>query len=84
LVVLFSHRQEVAAIKLRQLKISISKQALQGRGTRTMFLFKSKPQGSKIKHLGAGKMAQHLRALIVLPEVLSSIPGNCTVAHSRL
>jgi hypothetical protein len=32
----------------------------------------------------AGEMAQRLRALIVLPEVLSSIPSNHMVAHNHL
>ena len=32
----------------------------------------------------AGEMAQQLRALTVLPEVLSSIPSNHRVAHSHL
>jgi hypothetical protein len=30
---------------------------------------------------GVGEMAQQLRALIALPEVLSSKPGNHMVAH---
>jgi hypothetical protein len=34
--------------------------------------------------LGAGEMAQWLRALTVLPEVLSSSPSNRTVAHNLL
>jgi hypothetical protein len=33
---------------------------------------------------GAGEMAQWLRALAALPEVLSSIPSNHTVAHNHL
>jgi hypothetical protein len=33
---------------------------------------------------GAGEMAQQLRALTVLPEVLSSISSNNTVVHSHL
>jgi hypothetical protein len=37
----------------------------------------------KIK-LGAGEMAQQLRALTALPEVLSSIPSNHMVAHTHL
>jgi hypothetical protein len=32
----------------------------------------------------AGQMAQVLRALIALPEVLSSIPSNHMVAHNHL
>jgi hypothetical protein len=36
------------------------------------------------KQPGAGEMAQRLRALGVLPEVLSSIPSNYMVAHSHL
>jgi hypothetical protein len=36
------------------------------------------------KYLGAGEMAQRLRALIVLPEVLSSIPSTHMVAHNHL
>jgi hypothetical protein len=34
--------------------------------------------------VGAGEMAQQLRALTVLPEVLSSIPRNHIVAHNHL
>jgi len=33
---------------------------------------------------GAGEMAQWLRAQAVLPEVLSSIPSTCMVAHNHL
>jgi hypothetical protein len=33
---------------------------------------------------GTGEMAQRLRALTVLPEVLSSNPSNHMVAHSNL
>jgi hypothetical protein len=33
--------------------------------------------------LGAGEMAQWLRALTVLLEVLNSIPSNHMVAHKR-
>jgi hypothetical protein len=33
---------------------------------------------------GAGEMAQLLGALTALPEVLSSIPSNHTVAHNHL
>ncbi|KAM7335327.1 hypothetical protein ACRRTK_005804 [Alexandromys fortis] len=32
----------------------------------------------------AGEMAQWLRALAALPEVLSSIPSNHMVAHNHL
>jgi hypothetical protein len=38
----------------------------------------------KKKLLGAGEMAQWLRALTALPEVLSSIPSNHMVAHNHL
>ncbi|XP_059126870.1 N-acetylglucosaminyl-phosphatidylinositol de-N-acetylase isoform X5 [Peromyscus eremicus] len=38
----------------------------------------------KIVHTGAGEMAQRLRALAALPEVLSSIPSNHMVPHSHL
>jgi hypothetical protein len=34
--------------------------------------------------LGAGEMAQQLRALAALPEVLNSIPSNHMVAHNHL
>ena len=34
--------------------------------------------------LGAGEMAQWLRALTALPQVLSLIPSNHTVAHNHL
>jgi hypothetical protein len=44
--------------------------------------------GSKILRLkatdGAGEMAQKLRALAALPEVLSSIPSNHMAAHNSL
>jgi hypothetical protein len=33
---------------------------------------------------GTGRMAQWLRALAVLPEVVSSIPSKHMVAHSHL
>jgi hypothetical protein len=33
---------------------------------------------------GAGKMTQWLRALVALPEVLSSISSNQMVAHNHL
>jgi hypothetical protein len=38
----------------------------------------------KIENIGAGEMAQWLRALTALPEVLSSIPSNHMVAHNNL
>jgi hypothetical protein len=38
---------------------------------------------SKLRR-GAGEMAQQLRALTALPEVLSSIPSNHMVAHNHL
>jgi hypothetical protein len=38
----------------------------------------------KRKGGGAGEMAQRLRALTAVPEVLSSIPSNHMVAHSHL
>jgi len=34
--------------------------------------------------IGAGEMAQWLRAPTALPEVLSSIPSNHKVAHNHL
>jgi hypothetical protein len=36
------------------------------------------------KNVGAGEMAQRLRALTALSEVLSSIPSNHMVAHNHL
>jgi hypothetical protein len=38
----------------------------------------------EIKRLGAGGMAQRLRAVTALPEVLSSTPSNHMVAHNHL
>jgi hypothetical protein len=38
----------------------------------------------KIMNSGAGEMAQRLRALAALPDVLSSIPNNHMVAHNHL
>jgi hypothetical protein len=36
------------------------------------------------RNLWAGEMAQRLKALTALPEVLSSIPNNHMVAHNHL
>ena len=38
----------------------------------------------RMKHKGAGEMAQWSRAMISLPDVLSSIPSNHIVAHNHL
>jgi len=38
----------------------------------------------KKEDAGAGEMAQWLRALTALPEVLSSVPSNHMVAHNHL
>ena len=38
----------------------------------------------KILLPGAGEMAQRLRPLTILPEVLSLIPSNHMVAHNHL
>jgi len=38
----------------------------------------------KKKHLGAGEIAQCLRAPTALPEALSSNPSNHMVAHNHL
>jgi hypothetical protein len=35
-------------------------------------------------YMQAGEMAQHLRALTVLPDILSSIPSSHIVAHNHL
>jgi hypothetical protein len=35
------------------------------------------------KFLGAGEVAQQVRALTALPKVLSSIPSNHMVAHNH-
>jgi hypothetical protein len=49
---------------------------------------KSKKANKQLKNKkeekGTGEMAQQLRALGALPEVLSSIPSNHTVAHNHL
>ena len=39
---------------------------------------------TKRPNLGAGEMAQWLRALTILPENLGSIPSNHMVAHNHL
>jgi len=39
---------------------------------------------NKSEGLGAGEMAQWLRALTALPEVLSSNPSNHMMAHNHL
>jgi hypothetical protein len=38
----------------------------------------------RITATGAGEMAQQLRALTALPEILSSIPSNYMVAYNHL
>jgi hypothetical protein len=42
------------------------------------------PMGNKKNNTEAGEMAQWLRALTALPEVLSSNPSNHMVAHNHL
>jgi hypothetical protein len=44
----------------------------------------NKPLKKEKRKGGAGEMAQRLRALTALPEVLSSIPDNHMVAHNHL
>jgi hypothetical protein len=39
---------------------------------------------TKLANVGAGEMAQRVRALTALPEVLSSNPSNNMVAHNHL
>jgi hypothetical protein len=41
-------------------------------------------QSLRLHKLGVGEMAQWLRALTALPEVLSSIPNSHMVAHNHL
>jgi hypothetical protein len=41
-------------------------------------------KASNKKHFRAGEMTQWLRALTVLPEVLSSIPSNYMVVYGHL
>jgi hypothetical protein len=48
----------------------------------TSFKVTEKPHLKKIK-VGAGEMAQWIRALTVFPEVLSSIPSNHMVVHNH-
>jgi hypothetical protein len=38
----------------------------------------------RLQFVGAGEMAQQLRTLTTLPEVLSSIPSNHMVPHNHL
>jgi hypothetical protein len=45
---------------------------------------KNTKRNSVSKRNKAGEMAQWLRALTALPEVLSSIPSNHIVAHNHL
>jgi hypothetical protein len=44
----------------------------------------NKTKQTKTNYFGTGEMAQWLRALTTLPEVLSSIPSNHMVAHNYL
>ena len=46
-------------------------------------IYKHCEQKKKVIY-GAGEIAQRLRALTALPEVLSSIPSNHMVAHNHL
>ena len=52
--------------------------------TKKPCLWKKQKERKEITLLGAGEMAQWLRALTALPEVLSSIPSNHMVAHNHL
>jgi len=45
---------------------------------------KKKKKKKKANAQGAGEMAQWLRTLTALPEVLSSIPSSHMVAHNHL
>jgi hypothetical protein len=45
-------------------------------------LFKIIPESKSVR--GAGEWAQQLRALAVLPEVLSSIPSTHMVVHNHM
>jgi hypothetical protein len=49
-----------------------------------LLLFLLKPDTLKIENNWAGEMAQRLRALAALREVLSSIPSNHMVTHNHL
>jgi hypothetical protein len=42
-----------------------------------------KVSDKKLINMGAGKMAQWVRALTALPKVISSNPSNHTVAHNH-
>ena len=91
-----SSLQNVCTVHLTFFIISYLKQS-QGAGLASMELFGRahvplEPRFIKLhirkffknQELGAGEMAQRLRALTALPEVLSSIPSNHMVAHSHL
>jgi hypothetical protein len=49
-----------------------------------MIPFKKKKKKKKQPGIRAIEMAQRLRALIALPEILSSNPSNHMVAHNHL
>jgi hypothetical protein len=51
-------------------------------GTSIIHIYEYLPVNENI--IGAGEMAQQLRALTALAEVLSSIPSNHMVAHNHL
>jgi hypothetical protein len=42
------------------------------------------PNESGKARAGAGEMAQQVRALTALPEILSTIPSNHRVAHKHM
>jgi hypothetical protein len=52
------------------------------KGSYQLQVIHAKPS-PKDKELQAGEMAQQLRALTALPEVLSSIPSKHMVAHNH-
>jgi hypothetical protein len=71
---------QVLTIKLK-VKLTLLEQS---RTFKSHFLTHKKKSLPKILLKGAGEMAQWLRTLTALPEVLSSIPSNHMVAHNHL
>jgi hypothetical protein len=71
-------------VSLKVLAFSVCR----GRGIRLvawgLCLDSKEDRAFKSEQIWAGAMVQWLRAMADLPDILSSIPSNHTVAHNRL
>ena len=77
-----AHLQKLRVIKNSDW-IGLTHECLVGT-TQSMWILDEEGRCEHQELMGAGEMAQRLRALTALPEVLSSIPSNHMVAHNHL